>query len=401
MNIDGTYDFLKFNTRQQLKVLLDSSSQKWIIGPAGSGKTSLLLEKVTLLAQKILINSLNEKILVLCYHKPLSVMITKVFESTLRDLLQGNELSSVVHVKTFDKLLTDINGSFNINDGEKGVIKALENLQQLTSSARTSYEHIFVDEGQDLYGAQWENLLKMLHKSSPNDPAAEDDDFEPRYFWVFYDSNQHLHLTKEQIAPHSASIRNSARLHQVLRNTKHIFLQVKKYFRPIVEPSTPVGVYHGRDGLKIAWDDGAEDLCVVKHLKNLQKQGVKNNDICILARDVFKRDKLMSCLEQFGVVSQNAEELWKEDDNDKVVVETVRRFKGLESKVVILHYPPFRHSSKNSKTRELLYTAVSRSACFLIAITTKEGCEALQSTEGLIDTSPKLQRWAKCLTFSS
>ena len=276
MNIDETYDFLKFNTREQLNVLLDSSSQKWIIGPAGSGKTSLLLEKVTLLAEKILISSLKEKILVVCYNKPLSVMFITFFESILRDLLKENELSSVVDVKTFDKLLTDINGSFNINDGEKGVIKALDNLQQCTSSERTSYEHIFVDEGQDLYGAQWEILLKMLHKSSPNNTAAEDDDFEPRYFWVFYDSNQHLHLTKEQIAPHSASLRNSARLHQVLRNTKRIFLQFNKYFRPIVEPSDParpVGVYHRRDGLKIEWDDGAEELsCVVKHLNFLKEK---------------------------------------------------------------------------------------------------------------------------------
>ena len=388
MSIDETYDFLKFNTRQQLKVLLDSSSQKWIVGPAGSGKTSLLLEKVTLLAQKILINSLEEKILVVCYNKPLSLMFTKVLDSTLRNLLQGNELSSVVDVKTFDKLLTDINGSFNINDGEKGVINALDNLQQRTSSERTSYEHIFVDEGQDLYGAQWESLLKMLHKSSPNDPAAEDDDFEPRYFWVFYDSNQHLHLTKEQIAPHSASLRNSARLHQVLRNTKHIFLQFKKYFRPIVEPSTPVGVYHGRDGLKIAWDGRAEELCVVKHLTCLKEQGVQNNDICILVGDVVERNNLMLYLAQFGIASQSAEELWKESYKNKVVIESVRRFKGLESKVVILHNPPIWHTSYSSKTRELLYTAFSRSACLLIAITTKEGCEALQSTEGLIDTSP-------------
>ena len=315
-------------------------------------------------------------------------MITNVFESSLRDLLQGNELSSVVDVKTFDKLLTGINGSFNVNDGEKGVLKALENLQLLTSSERPSYEHIFVDEGQDLYGAQWESLLKMLHKSSPNDPVAEDDDFEPRYFWVFYDSNQHLHLTKEQIAPHSESLRNSTRLHQVLRNTKNIFLQFKKYFKPIVipsDPATPVGVYHGRDGLKIAWDGSAEELCVVKHLECLQKEGVQKSDICILVKDVAVRDSLMSNLARCGVVSQNAEKLWKGKDSNKVVVESIRRFKGLESKVVILYEPPFCHSSDNSKTRELLYTAVSRSACLLIVISTKEGCEALQSTEGLIN----------------
>ena len=115
---------------------------------------------------------------------------------------------------------------------------------------------------------------------------------------------------------------------------------------------------------------------------------MQNNDICILVRDVGERDKLMSDLAKLGVVSQNAEKLWKEHGNNKVVIESIRRFKGLESKVVILPNPPFCHdSSDNSKTRELLYTTVSRSNCYLIVITTKEGSEALQSTEGLIDTS--------------
>jgi len=80
-------------------------------------------------------------------------------------------------------------------------MKAVEKLEEKTFSERACYEHIFVDEGQDLYGAQWQSLLTMLHRGSSNDAAAEDDDFDPRYFWVFYDSNQHLHLSKEKISP--------------------------------------------------------------------------------------------------------------------------------------------------------------------------------------------------------
>ena len=110
-----------------MQVLVDTSSaQKWIVGPAGSGKTCLIFEKLIQLAEKILLHSLNEKSLAVCYNRPMSVMLRKSFEVALADLLQGEELSSVVDVKTFDKLLSDIIGSsFNLKDGEKNVIRAL------------------------------------------------------------------------------------------------------------------------------------------------------------------------------------------------------------------------------------------------------------------------------------
>ena len=384
-SIDGTYEFLHCITREQLQVLVDTSSaQKWIVGPAGSGKTCLIVEKVIQLAEKILLHSLNEKILVVCYNRPLSVMLRKSFEGALVDLLQGEVLNSVVDVKTFDKLLSDIIGSsFNLKDGEKNVIRALDSLQQRTSSERSlfSYEHIFVDEGQDLYSDKWPDLLKMLHRTS-EDPADEAEDLEPRFSWVCYDSNQHLHLSKKQLSPHLQNLRNSTRLYQVLRNTKKIFTQFEKYFEPTVQPSKPVGVYHGEDGLNIYWDDSlnSEATCeqvIVKHLEYLKQNGVQSKDICILLRDANKQILGLN----LGVEIQNAEELWANPENNKVVVESIRRFKGLQSKVVILYNPPF--GEAEMKTRELLYTAFSRCYCYLVVISTARGCHALQSLAGL------------------
>ena len=371
-----------------MQVLVDTSSaQKWIVGPAGSGKTCLIVEKGIQLAEKILLHSLNEKILAVCYNRPLSVMLRKSFEVALADLLQGEEVSSVVDVKTFDKLLSDIIGSsFNLKDGEENVLRALDSLQQRTSSERSlfSYEHIFVDEGQDLYSDKWPDLLKMLHRTS-EDPADEVEDLEPRYFWVCYDSNQHLHLSKNQLSPHLQNLRNSTRLYQVLRNTKKIFSQFEKFFEPTVQPSKPVGVYHGEDGLNINWDDSlkSEATCIsseqviVKHLEYLKQNGVQSKDICILLRDANKQMLGLN----LGVEIQNAEELWTNPENNKVVVESIRRFKGLQSKVVILYNLPF--DEAEMKTRELLYTAFSRCYCYLVVISTARGCHALQSLAGL------------------
>ena len=386
-SIDTTYEILHVITSEQVQALCDNSSaQKWIVGPAGSGKTCLIVEKVIQLAEKILLHHLNEKILVVCYNRPLSVMLRKSFEGALTDLLQGEELNSVVDVKTLDKLLSDIIGSpFNPKDGEKNVIRALHSLRQSTSSERSSisYEHIFVDEGQDLYSDKWLDLLKVLHRTS-EDPANAADDLEPRYFWVCYDSNQHLHLSKEQLSPHlRKNLRDSTRLHRVVRNTKNIFSQFVKYFEPIVQPLKPVGVYQGEDGLNINWDDslksgvGSGKQAIVKHLEDLTKNGVQSRDICILLRDANKQTLDLN----LGVEIQNAEELWTNAENNKVVVESVRRFKGLQSKVVILYDPPF--DEAEMKTRELLYTAFSRCYCYLIVISTTCGCQALQSSAGL------------------
>ena len=86
-----------------------------------------------------------------------------------------------------------------------------------------------------------------------------------------------------------------------------------------------------------------------------------------------------------GVEIQNAEELWTNPENNEVVVDSIRRFKGFQSKVVILYDPPF--DEAEMKTRKLLYTAFSRCYCYLIVISTARGCHALQSLAGLTISS--------------
>ena len=104
-------------------------------------------------------------------------------------------------------------------------------------------------------------------------------------------------------------------------------------------------MYHGEDGLNINWDDSlkSEATCIsseqviVKHLEYLKQNGVQSKDICILLRDANKQTLDLN----LGVEIQNAEELWTNPENNKVVVDSIRRFKGLQSKVVILYDPPF------------------------------------------------------------
>lgn len=397
-SIDDSFCALKINTEEQLKVHLDSTPDTWIVGPAGSGKTCLLIEKVVLLAKDIISDALDQKILVVCYNKPLSLKIRRTIDHALKvhrviqEQDQSEEPGSIVDVETFGKILKDINGRWRKEDDEeRRVTMALKKLQRDASSTfKHSYDHIFVDEGQDLYHAEWPRLLKMIHKSSSAPAAVADDDLDPKYFWVFYDSNQHLHLSKKKII-YSDQLRNSKKLHKILRNTEKVYSQVNKYFESLLKTAHPVRVYHREVGLEIDWvlDDSLESdettgdtnrgQSIVKHTEYLQRNDVQNRDICVLVKDVETRDKLIPNLQGVGIVCQNAEELWTEANN-KVVVESIRRFKGLESKVVILYDPPY---VAERKTRELLYTAFSRCLCYLVVISTKQGCESLKSQAGL------------------
>ena len=386
--IDKSHNVLVFKTREQLKVLLNTTPEQWITGPAGSGKTWLLMEKVKMLAEKALLHETEEKILVVCYNKPLSMMFLKTFEQHLSNFWLGDkDWSSVVEVMTFDKLLYDITGESDCKK-EQQVVNAVEQLERGAAFIKR-YDHIFVDECQDLCGDKWPILFKKLQKGSgDNDDGAFPD---PKYIWYLYDTNQHLGLSHQQSHFLRRALNITTRLSVVLRNTGNVFNQSKKYFTSEVTGELQLG--HREFGKAIEWDDsltrtedqgyqGAETIR--KHIYYLHKHKVKDRDICVLVRNIQIRNDLRSKLKLLKVETQDAEELLATDEN-KVTVESIWRFKGLESKVVILYNPPFFEAKDWTvkRTNEVLYTAVSRCFCYLVVITTRFGCQALKSPKGL------------------
>ena len=393
-SIDKSHKKLVIKTREQLNVLLNSTPEQWITGPAGSGKTWLLMEKVNILAEKALLHETEEKILVVCYNKPLSIMFLKTFEQ-LKNFLQNGDKDwrSVVEVMTFDKLLYDIDGEWDC-EKEQQVVNALERLEKGTCTAFIGkYDHIFVDECQDLCGDKWPILFKKLQKGS-DDLSGDNDDGafpDPKYIWYLYDTNQHLGLPHQQSKYLERALSISTRLSVVLRNTGNVFNQSRKYFKSDITGELKLG--HQERGVAIKWDDSlttTEDLgyqgaeTLRKQICDLHRHKVKDRDICVLVRNTEARNALRSKLELLKVETQDAEELFVKGEN-KVIVESIWRFKGLESKVVILYNPPFFEDKDWTvkRTNEVLYTAVTRCFCYLVVITTRFGCEALQSAKGI------------------
>ena len=390
-SIDKSHNVLVFKTNEQLKVMLGSTSEQWITGPAGSGKTWILMEKVKLIAQKAISLKTGENILVACHNLPLSKMLAKTFEDHLTKLSQGVDVSSVVKVKTFSKLLHDITGKCSKNDQEKeeNITAAVERLENRMYDQQ--YDHIFVDECQDLIGDRWPALFEKLLK---NDDDRSDDD--AKHKWFFYDTNQHLGLSEEQYQQHEETLKKSTKLTRVLRNTGNVFDQSKKYFKSRFPTGEAITLGHQECGLAIKWDTSlpkrqvAESIgakSVAKHIEELRGNKVQNKDICVLVETTEIRDRLSYELKRLKVDNQDAEEPFKEN-HDKVVVESIRRFKGLESKVVLLYNPGFLVHS-DWKVKELLYTAISRCFCYLVVITTPGGHQALMSDEGVVESTLK------------
>lgn len=389
-----------FLTKKQMEVLAGSNPpHSWIRGPAGSGKTYLLIEKAVTLAQDIVNDQSkrNEKILVLCNNDNLC----KALQRTIKGYLQrpeSTDVSSFLHCTTFTELVKQyLGGCYMDHETDmaemvNGALKILE-----TKVDVYLYDHILVDEGEDMYGENWPVFLKRIHRSFQS--AQEEIPAGPGILWVIYGENQALGLAEEIPRSHFQYLPNATRLKTVLRNTKCVFQQSTKYFRPPMPYDSPIELGHEvPTGDPIEWDNSLGDTflqganLVVNWIDKLQKEKVHLKDICILVWDETVRNRLRDEISRIEGKSQTGDDLIEWSLNC-AVVETVSRFKGLESKVVILFNPAF-IGIEAFFTQKMLYIAVSRCSCFLVVISTTEGCNALRSDVGLeLDTSKQIERF--------
>lgn len=292
-----------------------------------------------------------------------------------------------VVVKRFKELLLEITETERLFDrtSQYDLIRiAVEKLEQ--NSLKPEYDHIFVDECEDLIGEEWIVLFQKIWKGNGDDRGSIEVP-ECKYGWYFYDTNQcgqysDKHKLRKALA-------TSSKLTCVLRNTGNILDQCKKYLREL-DGTGKITLGHRNWGLNIQWqaflpsemvteEEGAH--LVAKCIDKLRKEKVSAADVCVLVQSEEVRDQLSSELNKLGVDNHNAEEQFEGNDKNKVVVESIWRFKGLESKVVILYNPAFTLKD-NIHVIKLLYIALSRCNCYLVGITTERGVAVLKSKCG-------------------
>jgi len=274
-----------------------------ISGCAGSGKTTLAYEKARRLADQ------GFQVLLTCYNVALASF-----------LAGDDDKPANVHIANFHHLADELvqqaglpTGPYNSEYFDQILP---ERLMEAVDILGSQFDAVIVDEGQDFRDNWWVPLQCLLH-----DP-------DRGIFYVFFDDNQNLYRTAQNIPLELAPFA----LTRNCRNTRRIHQVVMQFYRSDQTPlaqgplGRPVEVrtYVHVGGLKRA-------LSRVLH-RLVAQEGVSPKDIVILTPRGRERSHLwrMGPVGNFQLADQRS------SGSGEVFCSTVHSFKGLESPVVIL-----------------------------------------------------------------
>ena len=327
---------LQILTQQQFQILrsIEGFPRVAVSGGAGTGKTVLAMEEASRRAGS------GSRTLFVCYNRGLA-----------REVRHRMEGGPPVTVKTFHQLCRDM------------IVRAELDLPRASSSATLldeiypdlllkafglrpdeRYDTIIVDEGQEFLPHWWVALDAGL------------DTRGKQTLRIFHDSNQRLYPRAVNLPADVDSIPYP--LAWNLRNTQKIHEAVSRHYQGREIRSL------GPEGVDVQWISVGTDpqirQGVARHVNRLvASQGVGEQDIAVLAsteqsmRELAPRDRLG----RFPVARCD------EDAEGSIIVDTIRRFKGLERPVVVVAATPDTVTSE-----EIPYVALSRARTHLAVV---------------------------------
>ena len=304
-----------------------------ISGCAGSGKTTLAVEKARRLAEQ------DFKVLLTCFNVNLAEFLSS--DETLPERLE---------VANFHKLASKLSRQAGLShhgprDSRYFDEILPEQMMDAVDRLGTRYDAIIVDEGQDFRENWWVPLQCLLH-----DP-------DQGIFYVFFDDNQNLYRTAESIplelAPFSLT-RNC-------RNTQHIHETVMRFYE-----SDQMPLAQGPLGRPVEVHTCDDKNSLKRILRQVLHRLTTSEDL--LAEDIViltPKGRERSLLWQLGMVGNfHLTEQWSTAGGE-IFCSTVHSFKGLESPVIILaEIEPYAAQDLES----LLYVGCSRACNHLIIL---------------------------------
>lgn len=329
-------DQIEMLTKEQFGIIqsLGSNKRVAIPGAAGTGKTILAMEKAIRIAEE------GKRALLLCYNAPLGIHFKKVFEG------ESNIWAGSFHSfwKQMDDRLTAARGSVPRD------LKGLSDEQQadalveaLGEVGEGEFEALIIDEGQD-FSSSWLEALELTMR--------EDGDV---IYYVFYDDNQ-------RVTPRSGDYIKRLdhveyRLLRNLRNTKNIFRTMGQFYQ-----GNDVITATGPEGLAVKWTACENLFDAKRHLAQyvgdlVKDQRLLERDIAVLVPKRSDIDEIVSNGRLAGYRTHSADDI---DEKKGVVVDSIRRFKGLEMPAVFLIF-----TNDILGEMELLYTSISRAMAYL------------------------------------
>ena len=292
----ATLDSLLTGAQLQTLLSIEEDNRSVIHGGAGTGKTVLATE----LASRKTKNGF--KTLFLCTNESLKLHLSRKFVA-----------NKLLTLWTFSDLVVN----FELLDNEN-----------------TTWDCVIIDEGQDVDFNWWTRIEKLCGASGS--------------LAIFLDSNQSVYRKAADIATLIEA--NTYLLRLNLRNTTNIARVTEPLYEgPPIFTAGPEGEEIGYiactfdDGIFLRLSDEVEALI------NVEK--ITPESIAIIAENESDLAKVCEALQAKNISNHRSDQT----SQGSIIVETVARFKGLESRVLF-----FLVSKSASEQRELCYIAVSR-----------------------------------------
>jgi hypothetical protein len=347
-------------TKDQLRVLdfLRSHRRVAVSGGAGTGKTVLALEKARRLAAE------GFRTLLTCYNRQLADYL-----STICGVMPNLEVMSfhqLCHrqVERANRISgRDLVAEAKVTYPGKGLYEV-----QLPNALAYSlevlpdrYDAIVCDEGQDFREEFWVPLEFLLS------------DYDKSPLYVFYDDNQNIYARAGTfpIRDEPFSLTTNC------RNTAPIHVAAYKYYKGF--PVSPPDI----QGDDVQFEESASrDQQAAKINTRIvdlvARQGVEPGDITVLIADALHKAEYYAALSRLPLPKPA---VWLEEGvrrNNTVLIDTIQRFKGLESPIVILWGLDTIDRSQN---QELLYVGLSRAKSLLIVVGNLNTCTTFKNTQ--------------------
>jgi len=320
-------------TNQQKNILRQLKRRKYALieGGAGTGKTVLALDQAQTLATQDL------KVLFLCYNQKLGNAL-KIKSQNIDNL----------HSMSFHEFCSWRTRQVKSNTGRDLVVEASisypgENLYDVLMPdalinsyefAPIQYDVIIIDEGQDFKPEYWLAIEMLLDQNVDTK------------LYIFQDCNQAIYTNSNDLPIDCETLF----LFDNCRNTKYIHNAAYQFYKGN-EVNAP-----DLDGEPVKLIEKASVELQAKEIDNnilrlINTENIDPEDIAVIIMGQFHEAQLL-------LENTNNSHLWafKEfSPNSKVLVETEKRFKGLEAKIIFLWI-----IDEESISDKLLYVSISR-----------------------------------------